>query len=242
MPETAERERTSIRVVEATAEAPSRRTLPVHRIVLAGILILAAALRLATIDHQSYWFDEAVTVDLVRDSLWGMLGRIPGSESTPPLFYVLAWLWSKVFGTGEAGLRSLSALFGVGAVAGVYLAGAKLASARAGLIAASLAAVSPFLIWYSQEARAYELLALLSALSLAFLFDALKRPTDRPLVGWAVVSSLALATHYFAVFTIVPQAVLLLARSGRRRAATFAVGGVGLTLIALAPLLLYQRG
>ena len=37
---------------------------------------------------------------------------IPRMEGNPPLYYVLAWLWAKVFGTGEVGLRSLSAVCG----------------------------------------------------------------------------------------------------------------------------------
>jgi mannosyltransferase len=83
-----------------------------HGLVLAALTVLAALLRFPTLDTQSFWFDEAVTVTLVRDSLSGMLGALPDLESTPPLYYVLAWLWARAFGTGEIGLRSLSALLG----------------------------------------------------------------------------------------------------------------------------------
>src|SRR3954447_14492097 len=117
-----------------------------HRMLLAGIVVAGAVLRFATLDGQSYWFDEATTVHLLRMDLGGMLGAIPDSESTPPLYYVVAWLWSKVFGLGEVGLRSLSALAGTATVPVVYALTARVASVRAGLIAAALAATNPLLV------------------------------------------------------------------------------------------------
>lgn len=95
---------------------------------------------------------------LVRRSLGHMLSALPNSERTPPFYYVVAWIWSRVFGTGEVGLRSLSAVFGTLTVLLAYVIARPIAGERAGLIAASLTAVSPILVWYSQEARSYELL------------------------------------------------------------------------------------
>ena len=77
---------------------------------LLGITAGAAALRFSTLGVQSFWHDEAVTVGRVlHPGLGATLREIPSSEATPPLYYVLAWLWTKVFGTSEAGIRSLSA-------------------------------------------------------------------------------------------------------------------------------------
>ncbi len=101
-----------------------------------------------------------------------MLREVRASESNPPLYYVLAWGWSKLFGTGEAGLRSLSALFGAATIPLAYLIGKDLLSRRAGLITAALVALNPMLIWYSQEARSYALLVLLCAASLLFFLRA----------------------------------------------------------------------
>src|SRR5881227_915414 len=80
--------------------------------LLAGVLAIAVALRFSTLGLQSYWSDEAATVDLMRGSFRHLLNAFPESERTPPLYYTVAWLWSRVFGTGEVGLRSLSAIFG----------------------------------------------------------------------------------------------------------------------------------
>ncbi|MGE5283333.1 MAG: glycosyltransferase family 39 protein, partial [Chloroflexota bacterium] len=191
--------------------------------LLAGIVVLGALLRFATLDLQSYRYDEAVTVARVlHPSLFDTLSAVPRSESTPPLYYALAWLWSRVFGTSEVGLRSLSALAGTASIAVVYLAARALPlPRRAGLIAAAIVAVNPVLIWFSQDARAYALVFLLTALSFLFFARArrsgLAQGTTRrrsgkgaDLAGWAAFSALAIATHYFAAFVVIPEAVLLL--------------------------------
>ena len=77
------------------------------------------------IGHQGFWFDEGNTALLVHYSPGKMLGLIPQSESTPPLYYCVAWVWARLFGYGEAGLRSLSAVCGVATVPVAYMAGAR---------------------------------------------------------------------------------------------------------------------
>ncbi len=175
-----------------------------------------AALRFSTLGLQSYRYDEAVTVGRVlQPSLFNTISTVPGSESTPPLYYLLAWLWSRPFGTGEVGLRSLSALAGTASILAVYLGAVALPlPRRAGLIAAAMVAVSPVLIWFSQDARAYALVFLLTALSFLFFARARLRGGRRDLTWWALFSALAIATHYFAAFVVAPEAVWLL--FGRR--------------------------
>jgi mannosyltransferase len=211
---------------------------PRHRTVLAGIVVLAAALRFATLDVQSYWFDEATTVHLLRMGLGDMLAAIPDSESTPPLYYVVAWLWTQLFGTGEVGLRSLSALAGTATIPVVYAIGRAAISSRAGLVAAGLAAANPLLIWYSQEARAYALLVLLASLTLVVLPRALERPSGRNLAAWATLSALAVATHYFAAFLVVPEALWLFYRWRAR--AVVPIASVGVVALALLPMAIEQ--
>jgi mannosyltransferase len=241
-------------VATVSASAPERavraRTFALDRElwILIALTAAGAAVRFATLGQQGYWYDEAVTVDLVRHPLSMMLREIPHTESTPPLYYVLAWAWSRVVGTGEFGLRALSALAGTLTVPLVYDAGRRLASRRSGLIAAALVAFNPLLIWYGQEARAYALATLLAAGSFALFARILRarEPGWRLLAGWAVVSALALTTHYFAAFLIGGEAIaLLVAARYRRRDLVrigIAVAGVVVVGLALLPLLLEQSG
>src|ERR1700760_2878002 len=110
---------------------------------VAGLTVLAAALRFTRIAHQGFWYDEADTALLVHFSLGKMLGLVPQTESTPPLYYLAAWVWGRVFGHHEAGLRSLSAVAGVLVIPVAYAAAARMISRRAGVIAAALTACSP---------------------------------------------------------------------------------------------------
>src|SRR3954470_19586287 len=207
--------------------------------IVAGLTGLAAVLRFSTLSLQSFHHDEIVTAGrVVRASLWHLVDKVVSGESVPPLYYVLAWLWTHVTGTGAIGLRSLSAVAGVATIPVAYLICAELRGARTGIAAAALVATNPMLIWYSQEARGYALLVLFASISLLFFLRAMQRGTRRDCVWWAVASTLALCTHYFAVFPIAIEAVLL-ARA-RRRVATSALIGLGAACAALAPLALVQ--
>ncbi|MBV8217677.1 MAG: glycosyltransferase family 39 protein [Solirubrobacterales bacterium] len=206
-----------------------------------ALTVLAAVLRFYRLGHQGFWFDEANTALLVHLSPGKMLGLIPQSESTPPLYYCLAWVWARIFGYGETGLRSVSALAGVLVVPVAYGAAARLVSVRAGVITAALVACNPLLIWYAQEARSYELLVLFSGLSLLGFAYLLERPTAGTAAGWVIASALALATHYYAILLIVPEAICLLVIHRRTRAVQTAVGLVALGGLALIPLALSQQ-
>ncbi len=208
--------------------------------VVAALTVCAAALRFGTLDVQSVWFDESATMILVRRGFAGMLAHLAKSESAPPLYYMLVWLWTKIFGAGPIGFRSFSALAGTLTVPVMYLVGRRV-STRVGLWAAALTAFSPAMYYYSQEARCYALLILLCAIAFLLWQRALEERSARRLWLWAGVSALAVLTHYFAAFLFIPEALLLGWRLGWRRliapfAAVLAVGA------ALAPLAYAEVG
>ena len=213
-----------------------RVTLPVL-----ALTALGAVLRFATLDQQSFWLDELVTVSLLRMNFGDMLDAIPESEATPYFYYVLAWPWARIFGFGEVGLRSLSALVGTAVIPVAYGAGAMLVSRRTGLITAALVSAHPLLVWYAQEARSYSLLAFLTACSLLFVGRAIRAPSHFALAGWAVSASFAIATHYFAIFLVVPEAFWLLTRSRPRRPVLLASFVPAVVLLLHVPLLDRQR-
>jgi mannosyltransferase len=216
-----------------------------HAIVLwalAGLTGLGIAIRFASLGVQSYHHDEVITAArVIPGSFAEMLHRVRGSESNPPLYYVLAWGWAKAFGTGEVGLRSLSALFGAATVPIGYLIGRQLVGRRAGLIAAAIVAVNPMLIWYSQEARSYALLVFFGALALLFFVRALQARGGRDLALWALASALALCSHYFAIFGVAIEAVwLAVALRSEWRRVMPAIGVVFAVGLALLPLIAAQ--
>jgi hypothetical protein len=90
------------------------------------------------------------------------------------------------------------------------------------------------MIWYSQEARAYMLLAALTGASFLFFARARRNPSKRNLAFWTGCSALALMTHFFAGFLVAPEALWLL-WIHRNRLMLAAVGVVALTQLAMLP-------
>jgi mannosyltransferase len=199
-----------------------------------GVTVLAAVVRLLVIDTQSLWQDEALTAFEARIPFGAMVHVVATVETTPPLYFVLIWAWGHVFGTSATALRFPSTLAGVALVPICYLCARELISRRAGVLAAAFAALNPFLIWYSQEARAYMVLTTLCAASLLWFTRARRQPTAANLAWWAVFSALALMTHFFAGFLIAPEAAWLLL-SARRRSAARAVAVVAAAQLAMLP-------
>jgi hypothetical protein len=238
-----------VETATATAHAAKLRVRP-QRLSIAGSRVLwacaaltaaGAAIRFSTLGLQSYHHDEVVTVARVLPGSFGhMLHEVHRSESTPPLYYVLAWLWGKAFGLGEVAMRFPSALLGTATIPIAYLTGRELAGRRTGLILMAFVAVNPMLIWYSQEARAYALLVLLCAVSLLFFLRFRGGGRGSDLALWSISSALAVASHYFAAFPIAIEAAWLFASRRRDPSVWAAAGAIAAMGLALAPLAVSQ--
>lgn len=209
---------------------------------VAAATVAGGALRFVHLGSQSMWEDEVITMTLLREHLWTMLRYgLPYQENTPPLYYLIGWVWVRLFGTSAGDLRSLSALAGTATVPVAFLAARRLVGPLAGLVAALLVAFSPMLVWYSQEARVYSLFALLSALSFLFFVRTLAIAGRRDLWMWVLFSALALLTHYFAVFLIIVEGGWLIYRRGMSPGLGLAFAPLALLGLALLPLIEKQR-
>ena len=204
-----------------------------------------ALLRFATLADQSLWYDEALTWQLVTKPFGDMVQAVVDTENTPPLFYAATHVLTKVAGAGEVGLRLVSALAGTLTIAVAFVAGRQLAGDRAGLCAAALVAANAMLIWFSQEARSYALLSLLSAVALVCFLRVIDDPRSGwALGGWVISSAAALATHYFAIFPMAAEAawiVALLARSLLWRPLLATIATAAVAVMAIAPTAVTQE-
>jgi 4-amino-4-deoxy-L-arabinose transferase-like glycosyltransferase len=208
---------------------------------LAALVLLAAVLRLATLTEQSFWYDESFTpVHVLHAGLGATLKAVVHSENTPPLWYLLAWLDVRLLGDGALALRLPSALAGIATVPVVWAIGKALSGRRAALIGAAIVAVNPLFVWYSQEARAYGLFVFFAALAMLCFVRLLREPTGARAAWFALSGALALLTHYFAVFPLVPMVLLLLRERATRRAALPAAGALLVVGLALLPLISAQ--
>ncbi len=210
---------------------------------LAALTLLAAVLRLSTLNLQSFWYDEAFTpVHVLHSSLWGTLRAVSHTENSPPLWYLIEWVFYRLFGDGEVSLRLLSALAGIATVPLAWGIGRELSDRRSAIACALLIAVNPLFFWYSQEARVYGLFAFMTAAAMLCFLRALNEPSGRRMAAFAVTGSLALLTHYFAVFLLAGMAAWLLYEPRTRRACLPALAAIGVVGLALLPLISAQGG
>ena len=175
-----------------------------------GILLLAGALRFHRLGAQSLWNDEGNSARISERAPTLILAGA-GGDIHPPGYYLALHYWRAAFGQSEFSLRSVSAFAGVVLVALTFRLGRGLLGRDAGLIAALLAAVSPFAIYYSQEARAYVPLAALGAAATILATQMLDSLTNRArrrgrilwkgtlglwATAYALTSAAGLYTHY----------------------------------------------
>jgi hypothetical protein len=211
-----------------------------------AVILGGAVVRFWGLGAQSLWYDEWLTTEATSGGLVDVVRHTANREGIPPPFFLLMWGWVRVFGDGEAALRTVSALAGVATIPVAYAIVREVGQPRrAARAAALLVAVSPALVWYSQEARPYSLLALFSGLTvLTFLrvWRAGSTARRNDLLLWSLACAAALAVHYFAVFLVAAEAGALLAarRLPWRRVALACVPAT-VVLALLAPVALEQR-
>ncbi len=166
------------------------------------ILLLAFGLRFYRLDAQSLWNDEGTSVAVAQRDL-ATIADDAASDIHPPLYYWLLSVWVRLFGVEEAAVRSLSALLGVILVALTYGLGRLLVGRWVGLVAALLAAIHPFQVYYSQEARMYMLLAVLTAGAMLALVRIVGRGSWAAWGALVFLEASGLYTHYSFAFIVV---------------------------------------
>jgi uncharacterized membrane protein len=243
---------------------------------LALTIAFGLFLRFWNLDLKTLWLDETITLlfslgrsydDIPRNVLlpltellgtltWqpqtcGAIAHNISHQSThPPLFFCLMHQWMGYLQDSGHSLRwqvrSLSALFGTGAIAVMYILNRIAFCHRAGLWAAGLMAVSPFAVYLSQEARHYTLPMLVIAVSLIPLVQlCAAAPAQRkllPWIAWIGLNSLGFYIHYFCILALVAQVITLGIIFAQRRwsmlGVEIATGAVILTILPWLPVLL----
>ncbi len=180
-------------------------------LILLSIVALAFALRLFHLDFQSLWMDEGSTIHLATARLERLGERLPRSIAHPPLYYYLLHLWILLVGKSEFAVRYLSLIFGTLLVPLVYRFGSRLVGGRTALIAASMAALAPVQVYYSQETRMYALAACLALLGFYLFVRLLEEGASR--IVWAIyifVTALSLYLHYYSFLLLAAENLLFL--------------------------------
>jgi len=159
----------------------------------AAAMISAVVLRWFDLGKLSLWWDEGFTAWASTLSSANIV-RFAQTDNQPPLYYLLIHYWQILFGNSEYALRALSALFGTLSLPIFYLLAKKvLKDSTAVALAVCLFAFSMKQIWYSREARAYEVASFFALVALYALVLFLEK---RSLMTFVIIVMSAATTLY----------------------------------------------
>ena len=166
------------------------------------ILLLATGLRIYGLADENLWLDEALVNTRISEDYSKLLTDWD-SQRQGPLYPAIVKAWCDEFGNDEFNLRFTAALFGILGVFAIFGLGRELFGRNAGLWAAAFAAISPSLIYFSQESRPYTLLILGSCASIMYYLRILKG--DRRFLSilfFLVSATFALYSHAYGPFLV----------------------------------------
>lgn len=185
-------------------DSPLHRIFRSQRILFLFILCAGVFIRFYQLGHYDLWYDEAYSV-IRSTNIVRYLSRID-THMQAPLYYVFLHIIIRLFGNSEIAIRIPSALASILAIILLYRILKARCSPHTALVGALLCALSPFQLWYAQEARVYSL-AFCMSLVLIWLFLTWYKKEGRgtrEIVLLSLASIIALMIHYFLIFIIVP--------------------------------------
>ncbi|MDO8669981.1 MAG: glycosyltransferase family 39 protein [Dehalococcoidia bacterium] len=185
--------------------------------LLYGLVLFAFAMRVSNLDYQSFWRDEVDAVLFARESLPSLLAKFASVGENGPMYFLVLHYWIGLVGDSEFSVRFFSLVFGVITVPLIFAVGNLIVGRWTGVTAAVIATLSPYHIWYSQEAKMYSLLAALTLLSVYLFLKALH--SGRPIIWilYIVATSVALYVHFFAALVLLGEGAIFVANFGLYR-------------------------
>ena len=213
--------------------------------VLLGLAVVAGLIgAFVQLDRSSLWYDELFTawVTTADASPAHVVGRI-ATDLHPPLYYLSTYVWSWLFGAGDAGLRSYSAVCAVAMVAVLFFALKPVLTLQGRLVVAALATGSRYWFYMAQNARSYALCLLLGAVLLWLAVELLRDGGTRlwPLVALGLTAFAGAFSHFFMTFEGVALGLCLALYVPRRRITLLGLAGGLLVANALYLKLVIER-
>jgi 4-amino-4-deoxy-L-arabinose transferase-like glycosyltransferase len=181
--------------------------------LLLAITLLGAILRLYKLGEWSFWFDEIFTVNRAQihyGTLDAVISNIPPARNWLPLSIILTAGVLDKLGVNEWSARLIPVLVGVISIPILYLPAKRLFGWRAAMVAALLLAVSPWHIYWSQNARYFTSLLLFYSLALFAIYIWLEKDQFIYLLFFLVLLYLATSERIYALFIVPVIACYLL--------------------------------
>ncbi|MCX6393617.1 MAG: glycosyltransferase family 39 protein [Solirubrobacterales bacterium] len=170
-----------------------------RRAALAATALLTAVgflLRIKGINQSlagdEYYSYREVMLSGSLGALWHNLQN--SIELTPPLYPFLAWISKSIVYAPES-LRWPSVAASTALIPAVWVLGDRVGGLKTGVLAAALATISPFAIWYSNEARSYAVLSLTCVLALIAVLRFAEQPNRARTVLLSLAGAAVLYSH-----------------------------------------------
>ncbi len=175
----------------------------------AFIIIVNVILKSFFLDATPFWYDEMISIkDTQLD--FGHIKHEAEWDNNPPFYYYCLWIWHSIIPISEFTSRFLSVLFVAFAIGLFYLFARKHFDNKTAVASTVLLTLSNFILFYSQETRAYSLVLLLAVISTGQFFKYLKDPKLFNLILLSFVNFLIIYTHYLAGLIVFVQYLIIL--------------------------------
>lgn len=132
------------------------------------------------------------------------------SDMHPPFYYILSYYWTRIFGESLYAIRALPIIIGLITILIVYLAIRPIFGEEVAFISSMFLSISPMFIHFNQLARNFSLMTLLVVLSFILLHQLYRSFKVKFAVLYGVTLFLAIWTHYYAIFFIITQGLIIL--------------------------------
>ena len=223
-------------------------------ILIAGLWLVFAFLVVRFALIQDIWVDETTQLSGAGLPFLKMIGWLKGDhpgifvvpdDRMPPFSYLLDWLWIRLFGDAPLGLRFFHAAIALGGA--VFLAAflRKSYGAAAALGFTAVVALSPKVMIFAPEIRAYPIFFALTCVSLVFFLKINARSWNGSIAAPAALGLLCVLnvyTHFYALLASAAMFSALLIRHAPNLAAcrTILFAGVpaGVASLGAAPFVL----
>ena len=182
------------------------------RIFYSLLIITVVGLLLRIINlGEPLWVDEVCSWSFARRMPFAHMWHVALSDPTPPLYYSILHFVIRFAGENPAIMRLPSVFFGTLMIPVIYWTMREGRFSRSdSLYAALICSVSSMLIFYSQELRAYILLAFCGVLSTGLLFRCLRDYSMANLLLYSVSILILSFTHRYAFLLIFAQMTALI--------------------------------
>lgn len=173
--------------------------------IVSFYLMITQSIRLD--ESQSIWFATKPVDTLLN---------IMGQDVNTFLYILILHFWIQILGTQIFVVRLLSWLFFLVSIPVLYRMVKESSTTEVAITTVCIYCLSPFILWYSAEARTYTLFMLATVLSHLYFLRTVRSNLSQGKLGYVLSSILGLYTHYFFYFSSLHSRYVLYTASSQK--------------------------